>query len=473
MRSIRQQLIKTISIILSVVLFVIFLVVDISLDSWVEEQFNHSLEQKANYLKNLVDEDDGVIEFDFSAQFMPEFSAQLNQEYFQLWSNDSTVEKSDSFKHLPDVNLPRLDLMINTSTIVDTVLPNGRDGRVIITHFLPQAGDSGEMQMQTATYLSVAMPTKDLSQLTIIVDISLILSFMLAIFAVRYFVSKIVTKGLRPLLELNEQIKNLDITKANALLEVGESRVEEIEPIRRELNSFIKNNKRLIENEQRLTSDIAHEIKTPISEIISLTEMSIKYPDEVRINKTYKQDVLASSTRLNNIVHKMLLLHQAASQELAINEEPVEIINAIENTCSSLSFKYPAQVAQIIITNPDNLTTMFVDKFCFETVLNNLLDNAFFYAADHSPVRVELSQLSAFRLQIAVTNQCDKGMSQLELTSLFEPFYQLEKSRTHSGRHGLGLSIIKKLSDLANYNISIEYNNNVVSFSFDVQLLND
>lgn len=471
MRSIRQQLIKTISIILSLVLFAIFLIVDISLDSWIEEQFNHSLEQKTGYLKNLVDEDDGIIEFHFVGEFMPEFSDELNEEYFQFWRNNSTFEKSDSFKQLPDVNLPRLDLMINTSTIVDVVLPNGRDGRVLITHFLPKIDDSSQVPIQTSMYLSVAVPTKDLTQIAIILDIVLILTLILTILAVRYFVSKIVTSGLRPLLELNQQIKNLDITKANVLLEVGEIRVEEIEPIRRELNNFIKNNRNLIENEQRLTSDIAHEIKTPISEIISLTEMSIKYPDEARINETYKHDVLNSSNRLKDIVHKMLLWHQAESQELAMQEEPVEIIQAIEDVCSSLSFKYHTQLDQIMITNPDHLKTMLVDKFCFNTVLNNLLDNALFYAVDSSQVRVELSQLGSLRVQIAVINECSNDMTQNELTSLFEPFYQLDKSRTHSGRHGLGLSIIKKISDLADYNISAEYNNNFVTFAFDVQLV--
>ena len=58
--SIKRKLVNNISAVISVILFTIFLTVDLSVDTWVEDQFNQSLTNKANYLKTLVEDDNNV-----------------------------------------------------------------------------------------------------------------------------------------------------------------------------------------------------------------------------------------------------------------------------------------------------------------------------------------------------------------------------------------------------------------------------
>ncbi|MFD2017026.1 histidine kinase dimerization/phospho-acceptor domain-containing protein [Vibrio olivae] len=103
--------------------------------------------------------------------------------------------------------------------------------------------------------------------------------------------------------------------------------VEEIEPIRQQINSYIQSNSSLFAREKRITGDIAHELKTPISEILALTEVYIRYPDDPRISETYQQDILSIATRMKNIVEKLLLLQRSANFEL--HQETLEIDSLI------------------------------------------------------------------------------------------------------------------------------------------------
>ena len=83
--SIKRKLVNNISAVISVILFTIFLTVDLSVDTWVEDQFNQSLTNKANYLKTLVEDDNNVVEFDFAGEFMSEYEAADATEFYQLW----------------------------------------------------------------------------------------------------------------------------------------------------------------------------------------------------------------------------------------------------------------------------------------------------------------------------------------------------------------------------------------------------
>ena len=87
-------------------------------------------------------------------------------------------------------------------------------------------------------------------------------------------------------------------------------------PIVESLNAFIKENRQLYLREKRLTSDIAHEIKTPIAELINMAEVSIRFPNEKELNDDFKPEALKISLRLKNIVSNLLLLHKYGGGKL-------------------------------------------------------------------------------------------------------------------------------------------------------------
>ncbi|MEN8636445.1 HAMP domain-containing sensor histidine kinase [Pseudoalteromonas distincta] len=451
--SIKRKLVKNISAVISVILFTIFLTVDLSVDTWVEDQFNQSLTNKANYLKTLVEDDNNVVEFDFAGEFMSEYEAADATEFYQLWHGSDVFERSDSLELYENANLPFLEMPINESKIIDYELPNGRDGRALISHFVAQKDDRNPTHsavFNTMT-LAIAAPTAELNKVLIIIDLVFILTCVLGVFGVRYLVTRIVNKGLHPLHNLNDQIKLLDITGVAQTIE-SDFKVEEIEPIRNELNKFITVNQQLYSNEKRLTSDIAHELKTPIAELISLSEVAIRYPDDKRISDTYTSDVLNISQRMKTIVSNLLLLQRSSSSAMQLNAQNIILNNLVNQIVDELTFKHLSIKARLNNEITDEFT-LNADEFSLNTILCNLIDNALFYGLSEAPIKLTAVNNST-NMTISVSNKVNKPLSSEQLTAIFDPLYQLDSSRTNNQRHGLGLSIVQSLCNLNGFTIT-------------------
>ena len=451
--SIKRKLVNNISAVISVILFTIFLTVDLSVDTWVEDQFNQSLTNKANYLKTLVEDDNNVVEFDFAGEFMSEYEAADATEFYQLWHGSDVFERSDSLALYENANLPFLEMPINESKIIDYELPNGRDGRALISHFVAQKDDRNPTHsavFNTMT-LAIAAPTAELNKVLIIIDVVFILTCVLGVFGVRYLVTRIVNKGLHPLHNLNDQIKLLDITGVAQTIE-SDFKVEEIEPIRNELNKFITVNQQLYSNEKRLTSDIAHELKTPIAELISLSEVAIRYPDDKRISDTYTSDVLNISQRMKTIVSNLLLLQRSSSSAMQLNAQNIMLNNLVNQIIDELTFKHPSIKTRLNNEISGELT-LNVDEFSLNTILCNLIDNALFYGLPEAPIKLTAVNNST-NMSISVSNKVNKPLSGEQLIAIFDPLYQLDSSRTNNQRHGLGLSIVQSLCNLNGFTIT-------------------
>jgi len=462
--SIKRKLVNNISAVISVILFTIFLTVDLSVDTWVEDQFNQSLTNKANYLKTLVEDDNNVVEFDFAGEFMSEYEAADATEFYQLWHGRDVFERSDSLELYKNANLPFLEMPINESKIIDYELPNGRDGRALISHFVAQKDDRNPTHsavFNTMT-LAIAAPTAELNKVLIIIDVVFILTCVLGVFGVRYLVTRIVNKGLHPLHNLNDQIKLLDITGVAQTIE-SDFKVEEIEPIRNELNKFITVNQQLYSNEKRLTSDIAHELKTPIAELISLSEVAIRYPDDKRISDTYTSDVLSISQRMKTIVSNLLLLQRSSSSTMQLNAQSIILNNLVNQVIDELTFKHPAIKTRLSNEISDEIT-LNADEFSLNTILCNLIDNALFYGLPEALIKLTAVNNST-NMTISVSNKVNKPLSGEQLIAIFDPLYQLDSSRTNNQRHGLGLSIVQSLCNLNGFTITASNTeNNTLTF---------
>jgi signal transduction histidine kinase len=316
--------------------------------------------------------------------------------------------------------------------------------------------------------LAIAAPTSELNKVLIIIDVVFILTCVLGVFGVRYLVTRIVNKGLHPLHNLNDQIKLLDITGVAQTIE-SDFKVEEIEPIRNELNKFITVNQQLYSNEKRLTSDIAHELKTPIAELISLSEVAIRYPDDKRISDTYTSDVLNISQRMKTIVSNLLLLQRSSSSAMQLNAQNIMLNNLVNQIVDELTFKHPSIKARLNNEITDEFT-LNVDEFSLSTILCNLIDNALFYGLPEAPTKLTAVNNST-NMSISVSNKVNKPLSDEQLTAIFDPLYQLDSSRTNNQRHGLGLSIVQSLCNLNGFTITASNTeNNTLTFILTLPL---
>jgi signal transduction histidine kinase len=315
MNSIKKKLSRYISISISILLVSLFFITDISVDSWISNQFDRAMVNKAGLLETLVSEAPEKIDFDFADEFMPEFSGVNDPEYFQLWRDNKVFERSETLKLFEDNELPRLAVALHKSSITNITLPDGRSGRMYFTRFKPQIdsdvreafGVAREefVKNQKPMELAYATSNEALNQILWFVDIIFIFTSIAAVIAVRLIVFNVVERGLKPLDELNAALKQINLN--SEVSEISTNTLpEELVAIAEGINHFISENKTLYSREKRITSDIAHELKTPIAELLNLSEVAIKFPNEKQLAASFKTDVLTITQRFKNIVNGIM-----------------------------------------------------------------------------------------------------------------------------------------------------------------------
>lgn len=467
MYSIKDRLVNALTVIIGIILLVVFLSLDFILDAWVDQQFDDALVEKSNYFKSLVEVESDGIEFEYHKGFMPQFEREEEAQYFQIWLGESTFAKSQSLTYFDDIDLDYQDVPTHESRIFDIKLPDGNMGKAISARFQPQLSsdvDPTDVTYIETMYLTLAISNQRVSNILLMADLSLIFVFITAIFGIRMVVIKVVDRELDSLYLLNKEISELDESAQGIQSNPKESK--EISPIRKELNRYIELNIQNVANEKRLSSDIAHELKTPIAELISLSEMNIRFPDDVRISATYKEDVLSISNNMKTIVNQLMMLNQSASGYSRIVKQDIDINTLTEGISAELQFKYPEMMNRLTFTSSLNIPLVHADKFSLETVVKNLLDNALFYSKKNTIVRADVSNDDEGNVVLDIQNTTAIKLTQENIANLFKPLYQVDSSRTQTDRHGLGLSIVKNIAQLNGYDLSVDYNDDqMITFS--------
>lgn len=461
MKSIRQSLVRQLTTLITFILFIVLLFLDISVDTYVDKQFDDSLEQKGKSLANLISYKDNSLQLSMLTDVMTEFSRTENGEYFQIWSNNDLLKYSSTLSQTPEFNFNRTELLLGEHRIAQSNLPDGESGRVFLFKFIP-VNDDNQTEVQAPISLVFARSSATLERILILIDVVFLLTAIGTAFFVRYLVNKIVSKGLKPITLLNKQIREIDISN-----ELDQFKIDyppsEIKTIIDELNQFLIENRALLKNEKRLTSDIAHELKTPITELMSVSEIAIKYPENEEVIENYKDDVLSISTRMKNIVESLLLLNKVNTEQFHLTMIDIDLSDKVLCILERLAITSP-NLEQRINTNISDNIVITNDVFSLEAILTNLINNAVYYSPEESEVSIEL--IINKQPELKISNKTLQNITIADIDNMFEPLWQKDQARTSETHFGLGLAIVRKLAERANIKISVKLDkDNVITFS--------
>ncbi|MCP4587175.1 ATP-binding protein [Pseudoalteromonas sp.] len=465
MKSIRSKLVTTLSITITGLVLSILVATDIAVDSWIDNEFNRGMKSKAGMLMTLVHEDEEGLIFNFSSDFMPEFDGQVEPEYFQMWTDDGVFTRSQSLNLFALKNLKFEKLKLGEAKIMTTELPDGRDGRIIYTRFQPQIDshshrnffDGVSKTHHTTLTLAYAASSEKVDFILWLIDVIFVVSTVSVIVFIRLFVRKSVDSSLAPLNKLNRDISRLSIADKSAVITIKEP-VKELQPIVDSLNAFIQENRQLYFREKRLTSDIAHELKTPIAELINMAEVAIRFPNEKEFEADFKPEVLKISQRLKSIVSNLLLLHKYSDEALP-KQDACDLNQVILRTLEKCDLEWVKFEFQ------DDMPAIVSNLFALESIITNLVNNAKQYSPEKSIVTVSSLLNKKGKLQFSVTNELKVPLTDEDISQLFDPLWQKDSARTSEDNFGLGLSIAKALSKAIDAELQVSLSEQNITFS--------
>jgi two-component system sensor histidine kinase KdpD len=200
-----------------------------------------------------------------------------------------------------------------------------------------------------------------------------------------------------------------------------------------------------------LLNSLSHELRTPISTIISAIDTLNDQSTKMHINeqKELFNEIEIASFRLNRQVENLLNMSRLESGMLKLKLDWCDMNEMINSVIQKLN------CSQIIIFNQiDQLPLFRVDRILIEQSIYNILFNAICYTKPESTIRIKLNQEGSF-LIISISDN-GEGIPDDEIKNIFEKFYRLPQSEP--GGSGLGLSIVKGFIEAHKGMISAEKN---------------
>lgn len=225
----------------------------------------------------------------------------------------------------------------------------------------------------------------------------------------------------------------------------------ELKPLATAFNAMLA---RLDDSFRRLSefsSDIAHELRTPISNLMTQTQVALS---SVRNKDEYKE-VLYSSLeeyeRMAQMVGDMLYLAQTDNRLLKPGLEKVDLAHEIQDLFDYFEAWAEEHAVSLIQTGS---ATVSGDRLMLRRALSNLISNAIRHTPPGQTVRVSLGR-NGDTVTVAVENPGTEIPAE-HLSRLFDRFYRVDPSRQRKGDGaGLGLAIVKSIVDAHGGSITV------------------
>lgn len=212
----------------------------------------------------------------------------------------------------------------------------------------------------------------------------------------------------------------------------------------------IRREKELYKNKIQFFTEIAHEIRTPLSLIGSpleaIDEIGVK--DE-RVER-YLRTIRMNTNRLLDLTNHLLDFQKIDSAQHSLTFGNVDVGALVQSVVSRFEPTMLLKEKTLSLTLPERPVTATIDKEAVTKIISNLLNNALKYSA--SRIELELtSDATNFQVSLSSDGEPITGENRLRI---FEPFFQID-SNGHEGGVGIGLPLCSTLARLHNGSLSL------------------
>ena len=284
-------------------------------------------------------------------------------------------------------------------------------------------------------------PEPSVSLLTTALNRSLLWTGLAAGAAGILLISLLSRRMLAPVRELSSAARLLG--RGDTSQRVSAKGRDEVAELGRAFNSMASDLERAEEQRKILMADIAHELRTPLSNVQGYLEAikdGLLQPDSRTVDTVHGQVM-----HLSRLVEDLRLLALAEAGDLPLHRQPGSLVDVLQRSMDAVKPRADAKGVELSLEAHGELPHVEMDSMRIAQVVGNLLENAINYTPDGGAVTVTASLSGARTARVSVSDT-GTGIPADDLDNIFERFYRVDPSRTRAtGAAGLGLTIAKGL----------------------------
>lgn len=194
-----------------------------------------------------------------------------------------------------------------------------------------------------------------------------------------------------------------------------------------------------------LITNVSHDLKTPLTSIVSYVDLLKKEPIEDETAREYIEVIDRQSQKLKKLTTDLVDASKASSGALPVNRERLDLGELLRQSAGEYTEKFAAADITPVLLVPEGETCVTADGRLLWRVLDNLLGNAVKYAQNGTRLYLELTQSPAET--VLTLKNISREPLNIPVEELMERFVRGDSSR-HTDGSGLGLSIANSLMEL-------------------------
>jgi len=217
---------------------------------------------------------------------------------------------------------------------------------------------------------------------------------------------------------------------------------DEVGQLAQAFNRMTESLSHMEELRKNMIVDVAHELKTPLTNIQGYLEGLM---DKVVEPSEETLSLLKEETgRLNHLINDILKLTRASAAQINLDILEIDILNACKHVYGIFQLQLSQKNITVDFEGIKPNCQVYADPHKLAQVLHNLFQNGVQYALPGSRLRI-FAEVFDEETRITFANPCE-DVQEEDLPLLFERFYRGEKSRSRDyGGAGIGLSVVKDL----------------------------
>ncbi|KVD96404.1 histidine kinase [Burkholderia stagnalis] len=257
-------------------------------------------------------------------------------------------------------------------------------------------------------------------------------------------------RGLLPVRDIGRQASRIEAHNLDERLDIRGGPVE-LHELALSVNRMLDRLERSFERLSRFSSDLAHDMRTPLANIISASQITLSRARSAEEYEALIDSNIEECERLQRMIDSMLFLARTDNAQQHLTLAALDAADELQRLASYFQGLAEDAGVRIVVHGRGNV---HADAPLFRRAVSNLVSNALQHAHRGSTIELAVS-VGADHAAVSVANQ-GAVIAPDQLDRIFERFYRVDASRHGSARNaGLGLAIVKSIMALHRGSVAV------------------